>query len=110
MLSEKEFEILISSVVLGFVFAYKFNYSPNKKHGKDINYRQELDLFIGKTCYHIHHWIYFSILLIVFCLGKYDETYYLSNIIMGALIGFIFEDFLFADVFWIKNNCNLVRG
>ena len=110
MLAENEFEILISSVVLGFIFAYKFNYSPIKKHGKNIKYRQELDLFIGKTCYHIHHWIYFSIMLIFFFIGKYENTNFISNIIMGSLIGFIFEDFLFGDVFWIKNNCNLEKN
>ena len=110
MLSVNELEIVTSSVILGFIFAYIFNYSPIKKHKKDINYRQELDLFIGKTCYHIHHWIYLSVLLIFFCIGKYDDTYYLSNIIMGTIIGFIFEDFLFGDIFWIKNNCNLGRG
>jgi hypothetical protein len=73
------------------------------------NFRQELDLLIGNNCYHIHHWIYFTIIIIIIFIGKYINIFFFYSII-GILIGFILEDFLFIknmSIFKIKNSCKL---
>ena len=101
------FKFAIISVIFGFLIGYIFNYSPHKKHGKKLRYRQEFDLFIGKYCYHIHHWITLSVLLIVLNLGKYDMDGVLFNFTEWFILGLILEGFLFKDAFKIKNNCNI---
>ena len=103
-----KFSIWIASFILiGFLIAYFLNYKPNLNHK---NLRQELDLLLGNTCYHIHHWIYFSIIIILILIGRYVKNVYIIYLFVALFIGFILEDFLFTgkrSVFKIINTCKL---
>ena len=93
--------LLAITIVIGFLIMYFTNYLPNK-NSKTL---QELILIIDKDCYHIHHYMT-SIILIVFLLvGKFSNNYVLFAII-GLLIGGSLENFLYKDMFKIKNNCH----
>ena len=111
-----KFSIWIGAFILiGFLIAYFLNYKPNLNHK---NIRQELDLLLGNTCYHIHHWIFFSIIIILILIGRYVKNVYIIYLFVALFIGFILEDFLFTgkqSVFKIINTCKLklkkyVRG
>ena len=97
-------KVIILSATFSFLFMVLINYLPSFKLP---NFRQELDLFIGKNCYHIHHWLSFLliVLLIVLARNIKKNTYHL---IIGILIGCIFEDFLFRNVFSFRN-CNIKK-
>ena len=94
--------ILLITLITGFLFAYVINYLPRNR-----TYRQELDLFIGKKCYHIHHWITLGIILGVFLIGYYNKSIILFYSVVGIMLGLIFEDFLFRDFLKIRNNCKV---
>tara|TARA_Y100000389_G_C17328260_1_gene446691 strand:- start:238 stop:579 length:342 start_codon:yes stop_codon:yes gene_type:complete len=100
----------IFTLLIGFLVMYYANYLPNKKNKdqKDKKNKtiQELLLVINKNCFHIHHYITAILLIIFLLLGKFSNNYMLIAII-GLLIGFSMEDFLFADVFKIKHNCSV---
>jgi|TARA_B110000259_G_C13986327_1_gene390609 hypothetical protein len=102
--------IFISQLIVGFLILYFTNYLPNNKN-KNTNTKikdkilQQLILIVNKNCYHIHHWVIFTIFIILMLIGKFTNNYILTGII-GLLIGGILESFLFKDIFWLKNNCN----
>ena len=87
--------------LLGFIIAYYFNL----KKGRKKQNLQELILLINKNCYHIHHFITFSILIIFMLIGKYISNKLLL-IIISFLIGLSLEDLLYKDWNIIKNNCH----
>jgi hypothetical protein len=100
--------IFISQLIVGFLILYFTNYLPNNKNkNTEISNQvlQQLILIVNKNCYHIHHWITFTIFIILMLIGKFTNNYILTGII-GLLIGGILESFLFKDTFKIKNNCN----
>jgi len=106
-LNSKELLYPAIFLIIGFTLAYFINYKPNMKNK---NERQELDLLIGNKCYHIHHWITFTLIIIILFIGKYIITQSLFFSIIGILFGFILEDFLFTgkkSLFKIKNSCKL---
>lgn len=103
-------KIFIIFTLIGFLLAIYFNYLPSIKN----NIRQELDIIINNTCYHIHHWIYYLLIIFFILLGRNinNDTFLFSFI--GVLLGFILEDFMFLfnsnkNIFKIKNKCNLFK-
>ena len=96
--------LLFISIILGFILLYLINYLPEKKDKKNT-YILELYLFINGQCYHIHHWITLSIILILIFLINRIDNIIILNIIVGFILGAILEDFLFKDEFKLKNNC-----
>ena len=88
---------MIFGTILGFIILVCLNYFPQKK-----NYKEELDFFIGKHCFHIHHWISLSIIILFMMAGRYASlTHY--RFLIGILLGAIMEDFLFRNIFNIRN-------
>ena len=65
---------------------------------------QKLVLRWEEKCFHIHHWLTFSGILIAFVLGRYLNLAHF-NIGVVILLGIIAEDFLFKDVFTICKPC-----
>jgi hypothetical protein len=87
-------------VLFGFFGFILLNYIPLR-----LGAREELDLFIGRRCIHIHHWISCLLMLTLLWCGKYYGNTPGFNILSGILLGMILEDFLFRNIYNIRN-CN----
>ena len=96
-------KFLFISMICSFLVMVFINYIPSFKKS---TFRQELDLFIGKKCYHIHHWISALFILFIILLVKNIKKKSVYHIIIGTLLGCILEDFLFRNVFSLRN-CNI---
>ena len=83
--------------ILGFILAYQVNYKSTTP--------QALYLIWDKNCYHIHHWITYSILIILLLLYKHYSID-IEYLFIFFLIGLSLEDFLYRDVLKIRVNCN----
>lgn len=92
--------IIYISLLFGFILAYFVNYKKNKKN------LQELILFINNNCYHIHHYIIYSLFILFILLGRFVKNNYIIYFIIFFMIGLSIEDLLFDDWYIIKNNCN----
>jgi len=95
--------IIYISLLFGFILAYFVNYKKNKKNKKNL---QELVLFINNNCYHIHHYITYSLFILFILLGRFVKNNYIIYFIIFFMIGLSIEDLLFDDWYIIKNNCN----
>ena len=91
---------IIFGILGGFFGFCILNYFPSKR-----GVRHELDLFIGANCFHIHHWISCLIMLGLLWFGKYYGESEWFDIVCSVIIGFCLEDFLFRNVFNLRN-CN----
>jgi len=80
--------------------AYIINYLPKVKGSKKP---QKLLLYWGWNTYHIHHWITFSLVILILLLGRYSNKT-LFHILIGVSLGCIFEGFLFKDFLKIKTS------
>lgn len=87
----------ILGLTISFLTLYSFNFLPSKEK----NFKEQLDLYIGKYCFHLHHWITTFILIMVLVLGKYSDND-IFRLSLGVLVGICFEDFLFRDIFKIR--------
>lgn len=95
----------IMSVVLGFVFAFSTNYNANRS-----GYRvEELILLTHGVCYHVHHWMWCTLLVLCVCFGRYVKPDIVVFGCVGFLIGLSLEDLLFKDWYEIRNNCHKGR-
>ena len=60
--------LIIFSLLIGFYGTYKFNYINNPN---DSNTRlQELILFMDDACFHIHHYMWLTLIIIALLSGK----------------------------------------
>tara|TARA_B100000902_G_C26893954_1_gene708778 strand:- start:127 stop:435 length:309 start_codon:yes stop_codon:yes gene_type:complete len=95
--------LLFFSTLIGFSIAYLVHYLPHslEKKNKEKKYTKKLILTWNSKKYHIHHWITFSIIIILLLLGKYvsDSLFF---VFIGLALGTIFEDFLFDNIFKIE--------
>lgn len=89
--------------LISFSLAYKINYklAPHTRKGP----LQELILIANDNCYHIHHFMWMTILVICILIGKYINELMLM-VIIGLWLGASLENFLFKDWYIIKNNCH----
>ncbi len=83
---------------ISFIITARVNYFNNKTK------IQKMILRWNNMCFHIHHWITFSIILFAFISGRYLNltSFYL---IIAIIFGIIAESFLFKDVFNVKQTC-----
>ena len=93
----KNYIINIIAILFGFILAYVLNYKSTKK--------QALMLIWNDKCFHIHHWISYSMLLLVILFAKYFPIK-IDIYIIFFLIGLILEDFLYRDIFKIREKCS----
>jgi hypothetical protein len=84
----------------GFFGFILLNYIPSRR-----GVREELDLFIGSNCFHIHHWISCFIMLGLLWFGKSYGKTARFDIVFGILLGIGLEDFLFRNILNVRN-CN----
>lgn len=90
--------IILAVFVLSLAYNIKINYM------KDPTFIEELKLMWGDNCYHIHHWITFSGVILLILIALYTPPI-ISYIIIAFSLGAIAEDFLFGDIFIIKEMC-----
>ena len=93
--------IFVVCVSISFCLVYFFNYKTAKKNGL-----QELILLANKSCYHIHHSMFMTVMVICLVLGQYIKSNRTLVAIIGVYVGMVAEDFLYIDWFVIKNNCH----
>lgn len=92
----------IIAILVGFILAYFCNYKVVRGGYK----LQELVLLFKGACYHIHHYISCSIIILAILFGRYIKNDNVLFIIIGLLVGCSLEDGLFKDWYLIKNNCH----
>ena len=99
LLTDRRYIGLFLVFLVTFMLFTKFNFL------KRDSFKEELLLVWGEnTCYHIHHWITFSIFLVLMYLSRYSNTttFY---VFVTMVVASISEDFLFRDIFQIKEKC-----
>tara|TARA_A100001035_G_C27558946_1_gene397668 strand:+ start:326 stop:628 length:303 start_codon:yes stop_codon:yes gene_type:complete len=94
--------LFIISFASSFILAYFIHYLPHI-NDKNQEYTKKLILTWNSKKYHIHHWITFSLVIIILLLGKFSPDW-LIIIFIGLCLGTIFEDFLFDDIFKIETS------
>ena len=92
--------IFIISVIVGYTLSYYIHYLPHKN---DVNKKKTKKLILtwNSKKYNIHHWITFSLVILIVLLGKYSSDELIA-IYIGLCLGTIFEDFLFDNIFKIE--------
>jgi len=81
----------------GFVVAVVVNYSPAKADGP----KQELQLHVGGTCVHVHHWLVCAIAVGALWLHRWSHGATVA--LSAAIVGYGAEGFLFPD--WYDFRC-----
>jgi len=89
--------ISLFAVIFGFFLAYMFNYKSSKK--------QALMLIWNEKCFHIHHWITYGILLLAMLFVKFFPMD-IDYIAIFFIVGLILEDFLYRDIFQVREKCS----
>jgi hypothetical protein len=98
MLKFKDFYEKIILILLGFNISKIL-----QKHAS----KSKLILQWNEFCYHIHHWITFSILILI----TYNLVLpsYTKKILIYFFIGIILENFTFHGIFKIKEKCSIME-
>ena len=90
--------------IYGLIFIIALLLSVRINYDKKKSYREELKLYWGKYCFHLHHWITYSIFIALIMIGKYNSELMVNSTI-AVLLAIIFEDFLYGNVFNLKEKC-----
>lgn len=93
--------IIIASISISFIVTYFINYYRGKN-----SKLQELILIVNNSCYHIHHSITLTLMMVCLLVGRYIKNNSTLAAIFGIYIGMVAEDFLYKDWYLIKNNCH----
>ena len=92
--------LLFISIIIGYIICYYLNYLPQQNDPLKQK-KQHLILTWNSQEYHIHHWITFSVIIVLIMIGRYS-SFYLFLCIIGFSLGCILEGFLFSDWYKIK--------
>lgn len=84
--------------VIALLLAIRVNYEKKKA------YREELKLFWGKYCFHIHHWLTYSLFILLILIGRYNSDLMVYSTI-AVLLAIILEDFLYGNIFDLREKC-----
>ena len=87
---------------IGFLIVYLVNY---KRKSGNI---QELIFVFNNKCFHIHHWILYSLFILFILLHKYVDYKYLYMLI-AFLIGLSSEDLLYSNFLKISQSCKKIK-
>lgn len=90
--------------ILAFVLSLAFNLYLN--YFKNADYKEELKLYWGDKCFHIHHWVFFTLFIGLLYLGRHMPNYGYV-IFIAIFLGSIVEDFFYKDVFIFRENCEM---
>ena len=87
---------------VGFLIAYLVNY---KRKSGNI---QELIFVFNNKCFHIHHWILYSLFILLILLHRFIDYKYLYMLI-AFLIGLSSEDLLYRNFMTISQSCKKIK-
>lgn len=94
----KNFYIYGLLFIIALLLAIRINFEKKK------SFREELKLYWGKYCFHIHHWITYSLFILLIIIGKYNSELMVNSTI-AVLLAIILEDFLYGNVFSLREKC-----
>ena len=84
--------------IIALLLAIRVNYEKKR------SYREELKLYWGKYCFHIHHWLTYSLFILLILIGRYNSDLMVYSTI-AVLLAIILEDFLYGNVFNLREKC-----
>ncbi len=84
--------------IIALLLAIRVNYEKKR------SYREELKLYWGKYCFHIHHWLTYSLFILLILIGRYNSDLMVYSTI-AVLLAIILEDFLYGNVFSLREKC-----
>jgi hypothetical protein len=87
-------------VIISFIFSVLINFT------KASSYKEELILYWGQDCFHIHHWLFMSCFILLLLIGRHCPDFVLYAFI-AILLGAILEDFLYRNVLQIRTSCKI---
>jgi hypothetical protein len=90
--------------IYGLIFIIVLLLSVRVNYDKKKSYREELKLYWGKYCFHIHHWITYSLFIMLIMIGKYNNELMVNSTI-AVLLAIIAEDFLYGNIFNLREKC-----
>ena len=95
---------LVTTFGICLAISYSIGYFFNYK--KRNNKLQELILIAKDACYHIHHWMWMTLLVASMTIGRYISNDYIFIGIIGLWLGACLEDLLFSDWYIVYKNCH----
>lgn len=90
--------------IYGLFFIITLLLSIRVNYEKKKSYREELKLFWGKYCFHIHHWLTYSLFILLILIGRYNSDLMVYSAI-AVLLAIILEDFLYGNIFNLREKC-----
>ena len=95
---------IVISLFIGFYGTYRLNYIKNPD---GITSRlQELILFFDNKCFHIHHYLWLTLIIISLYIGRYIRKQLHFNMLIAFLFGCAAEGLMFKDWMLVENNCH----
>ena len=91
-------------IIYTVLFAIALILSIRVNYEKKRWYKEELKLYWGLYCYHLHHFITYSFFIGLILLGRYANSFY-TNCVIVILLGILVEDFFYGDVFKLREKC-----
>lgn len=91
-------------IIYAVLFAIALILSIRVNYEKKRWYKEELKLYWGLYCYHLHHFITYSFFIGLILLGRYANSFY-TNCVIVILLGILVEDFFYGDVFKLREKC-----
>jgi hypothetical protein len=86
------------------LFIISLTLSITINYNKAGKFKEELKLIWGDKCFHIHHWITYSIFIVLILLGTTKNKILIYSIIT-ILFAIICEDFLYRNILKIREKC-----
>ena len=91
-------------IIYAVIFTIALILSIRVNYEKKRWYKEELKLYWGLYCYHLHHFITYSFFFGLILLGRYVNPF-ITNCVIVVLLGILVEDFMYGDVFRLREKC-----
>ena len=90
--------------IYGLFFIIALLLSIRVNYEKQKSYREELKLYWGKYCFHIHHWLTYTLFILLILIGRHNSDLMVYSTI-AVLLAIILEDFLYGNIFDLREKC-----
>ena len=98
--------LILFGLLVGFAFTYKINYVKPKPDKIKKNSLQEIVLFTSNDCYHIHHFIWMTLIIFVVLVERQVSDKRYVNGFLALLIGSSLVDLMYIDWTLVKEDCH----
>jgi hypothetical protein len=98
--------LILFGLLVGFAFTYKINYVKGSPHGVKKKRLQEIVLFTSNDCYHIHHFIWMTLIIFIVLVERQVADKRYVNSFIALLIGSSLVDLMYIDWTLIKEDCH----